>query len=97
MSAESCQRESLQMPDILLSAEAPFTRGMPAGGYGAALSVDQGWAYNLQDRRLSRNVTTNAVSRSDVVAFHSANSTFTRSAAALSIKVAAESVVLLLW
>lgn len=58
-------------------------RGTPVGGYGAALKAEQDWIYNLQDRRLSRNVTTSSVSRSDVFALHSANSTFTRSAAAI--------------
>ena len=58
-------------------------RGMPVGGYGVALKAEQGWIYNLQDRRLSRNVTTSSVSISDVFARHSANSTFTRSATAV--------------
>lgn len=58
-------------------------RGMHVGGYGVALKAEQGWIYNLQDRRLSRNVTTSSVSRSDVFALHSANSTFTRSATAV--------------
>lgn len=67
-----CQNCTLRSWDI--------TNGFTAavGAYGVKLSLDQGWLNNLQDSRLSHNITTTGVSRTDVYALHASNTTFVR-------------------